>query len=208
MAPIAPIAPPVVSSSVALDAALLGCDDACTRRLFRELDDSDPALADHGAGVAAVAVAVGRRMLFGPDRLEALCRAALLHDLGKCLVPRKLLGKPGALSAAERRVVEGHAGVGSLLLVQEGLLSEASIVRHHHERWDGGGYPDRLRGREIPLESRIILVADTFDAMTSDRPYRVALSREAALEEIRRAAGSQLDPACAALALDVLGAAR
>jgi HD-GYP domain-containing protein (c-di-GMP phosphodiesterase class II) len=153
-------------------------------------------------------VTVGRRMLFGPGRLATLCRAALLHDLGKCLVPRELLRKPGALSAAERRVVEGHAGVGSLLLVQKGLLSEASIVRHHHERWDGAGYPDRLRGREIPLESRIILVADTFDAMTSDRPYRVALSREAALEEIRRAAGSQLDPACVAVALDVLGAAR
>ena len=208
MAPIASIAPPVVSSSAALDAALLGCDDACTGRLVRQLDESDPALADHGAGVAAVAVAMGRRMLLGAGRLETLCRAALLHDLGKCLVPRALLVKPGALSAAERRVVEGHAGVGSLLLVQEGLLSEASIVRHHHERWDGAGYPDRLRGREIPLESRIILVADTFDAMTSDRPYRVALSREVALEEIRRAAGSQLDPDCVAVALDVLRAAR
>ena len=208
MAPIASIAPPVVSSSVALDAALLGCDDARTRRLVRELEEHDPALADHGAGVAALAVSVGRRLLFGPDRLETLCRAALLHDFGKCLVPRALLRKPCTLSAAERRVVEGHAGVGSLLLVQEGLLSEASIVRHHHERWDGAGYPDRLRGAEIPLESRIILVADAFDAMTSDRPYRVALSREAALEELRRGAGSQLDPACVAVALDVLRAAR
>ena len=206
MAPIASIDPLVVSSSVALDAALLGCDDPCTRRLLRELDESDPALADHGAGVAAVAVAVGRRLLFGPGRLETLCRAALLHDLGKRLVPRELILKPGALSAAERRVVEGHAGVGSLLLVQEGLLSEASIVRHHHERWDGAGYPDRLRGLEIPLESRIILVADTFDAMTSDRPYRGALSHAAALRELRGASGSQLDPACVAVALDVLGA--
>jgi HD-GYP domain-containing protein (c-di-GMP phosphodiesterase class II) len=111
------------------------------------------------------------------------------------------------LSAPERRVVEGHAAVGSVLLVQEGLLSEASIVRHHHERWDGAGYPDRLCGREIPLESRIILVADTFDAMTSDRPYRAALSHEDALEEIRLAAGSQLDPACVAVALEVLGGA-
>ncbi len=208
MAPLASIAPPVASSSSSLDAALLACDDACTRRLARELGESDPALADHGAGVAAVAVAVGRRLLFGPARLETLCRAALLHDFGKCLVPRELLRKPGGLSAAERRVVEGHAGVGSLLLVEEGLLAEASIVRHHHERWDGSGYPDRLRGREIPLESRIILVADTYDAMTSDRPYRFALSHEVALEEIRHAAGSQLDPACVAEALEVLGAAR
>jgi HD-GYP domain-containing protein (c-di-GMP phosphodiesterase class II) len=197
-----------VSSFTALDAALLRCDDACTHRLVRELGECDPALADHGAGVAAVAVAVGRRLGFGADRLATVCRAALLHDVGKRLVPRELLVKPGVLSAPERRVVEGHAAVGSVLLVQEGLLSEASIVRHHHERWDGVGYPDRLCGREIPLESRIILVADTFDAMTSDRPYRAALSHEDALEEIRRAAGSQLDPACVAVALDVLGAAR
>ena len=208
MAPIASIDPVLVSPSVALDAALLGCDDACTRRLLHELDEGDPALAEHSAGVAAISVAVGRRLHFGPGRLEALCRAALLHDLGKRLVPSELLLKPGPLSAPERRVVEGHAGVGSLLLVQEGLLSEASIVRHHHERWDGAGYPDRLRGPEIPLESRIILVADTFDAMTSDRPYRVALSHAEALQEIRRAAGSQLDPACVALALDVLGPSR
>jgi HD-GYP domain-containing protein (c-di-GMP phosphodiesterase class II) len=208
MASLASLAPQDVSSFNALDAALVRCDDACTRRLVRELDEHDPALADHGAGVAAVAVAVGRRMRFGSRRLETLCRAALLHDVGKRLVPRELLLKPGALSAPERRVVEGHAAVGSVILVQEGLLSEATIVRHHHERWDGAGYPDRLCGWEIPLESQIILVADTFDAMTSDRPYRDALSHDAALEEIRRAAGSQLDPACVAVALDVLGAAR
>ena len=207
MASTASIDPLDVSSFTALDAALLRCDDACTRRLVRELDESDPALADHGAGVAAVAVAVGRRLQFGADRLETVCRAALLHDVGKRLVPRELLVKPGVLSAPERRVVEGHAAVGSVLLVQAGLLSEASIVRHHHERWDGTGYPDRLCGREIPLESRIILVADTFDAMTSDRPYRAALSHEDALEEIRLAAGSQLDPACVAVALEVLGGA-
>jgi putative nucleotidyltransferase with HDIG domain len=208
MAPIASIDSLDASSFTTLDAALIRCDDACTRRLVRELDARDPALADHGAGVAAVAVAVARRLEFRADRLETLCRAALLHDVGKQLVPRGLLLKPGALSAPERRVVEGHATVGSVLLVQAGLLSEASIVRHHHERWDGAGYPDRLCGVEIPLESRIILVADTFDAMTSDRPYRVAMSHEAALEELRRAAGSQLDPGCVAVALEVLGAAR
>jgi HD-GYP domain-containing protein (c-di-GMP phosphodiesterase class II) len=208
MAPITSISLPEVSSPTPLlDAALLRCDDVCTRRLVRELDESDHALADHGAGVAALAVAVGRRLRFGTERLETLCRAALLHDAGKRLLPPDLLAKPGPLSAPERRVVEGHAGVGSLVLLQEGLLSEASIVRHHHERWDGAGYPDRLRGEEIPLESRIILVADTFDAMTSDRPYRVALSHETALEEIRRGAGSQMDPACVAVALDILGAA-
>jgi HD-GYP domain-containing protein (c-di-GMP phosphodiesterase class II) len=84
------------------------------------------------------------------------------------------------------------------MLLSEGLLAEASIVRHHHERWDGTGYPDRLHGEAIPLESRIILVADTLDAMTTNRPYRVAMRREMALDEIRRASGSQFDPACVA----------
>ena len=202
MAPTASVE--TLDPSNALDVALLRCDDSCTRRLIRELDEADAALADHGAGVAAIAVAVGTRLRFGPERLATLCRAALLHDIGKRLVPRALLDKPHALSAAERRVVEGHAGVGSMLLLQEGLLSEASIVRHHHERWDGTGYPDRMRGREIPLESRIIFVADSYDAMTSDRPYHVAMSHEAALHELRRSAGSQLDPECVALVDDVL----
>ena len=191
-----------------LDVALLRCDDPCTRRLIRELADADAALADHGAGVAAVAAAAGTRLRFRPERLATLCRAALLHDIGKRFVPRALLDKPHALSAAERRVVEGHAAVGSMILLQEGLLAEASIVRHHHERWDGTGYPDRMRGLEIPLEARIIFVADSYDAMTSNRPYRVAMSREAALYELRCAAGSQLDPECVALVHDVLDARR
>jgi HD-GYP domain-containing protein (c-di-GMP phosphodiesterase class II) len=196
---------PLDATTSALDVALLRCDDACTRRLIGELHDADAALANHGAGVAAVAAAVGSLLRFGPERLTMLCRADLLHDIGKQFVPRALLDKPQSLSAAERRVVEGHAAVGSMLLLQEGLLAEASIVRHHHERWDGTGYPGRMRGLEIPLESRIIFVADTYDAMTSDRPYRAAMSRGAALRELRRCAGSQLDPECVALVHDVLG---
>jgi len=101
------------------------------------------------------------------------------------------------------QLVEAHARVGASMLVAAGLLSEASIVRHHHERWDGAGYPDRLHGDAIPLESRIILVADTFDAMTSDRAYRAAIPRAAALAEIERSAGSQLDPGCVAALRDV-----
>jgi HD-GYP domain-containing protein (c-di-GMP phosphodiesterase class II) len=89
------------------------------------------------------------------------------------------------------------------MLLQAGLHAEAAIVRSHHERWDGTGYPDRLRGEAIPLESRIIAVADTFDAMTSDRPYRAAMPRAMALAEIERVAGSQLDPPAAALMRDV-----
>jgi HD-GYP domain-containing protein (c-di-GMP phosphodiesterase class II) len=115
-------------------------------------------------------------------------------------VPAEVLGKPGLLLPHERQLVEAHAAVGATMLIQAGLLSEALIVRNHHERWDGTGYPDRLHGEAIPLESRIILVADTFDAMTSDRAYRGAMPPAVALAEIERAAGSQLDPSGAAAA--------
>jgi putative nucleotidyltransferase with HDIG domain len=174
--------------------------------LIRELDHLDPGLLAHGVGVAELALQIGPRLAIAGERLETLCRAALLHDIGKRFVPQEVLEKPAALLAHERQLVEAHAGVGASMLVAAGLLAEASIVRHHHERWDGAGYPDRLHGEAIPLESRIILVADTFDAMTSDRAYRAALPPSAALEEIERSAGSQLDPDCVAALCDVRSA--
>jgi putative nucleotidyltransferase with HDIG domain len=196
---------PATCSSAALEEALARCGDGRTRELVEQLEAADATLVEHGAGVAGLAVAIGRRLGVGGERLVTLCRAALLHDIGKRYVPREVLRKPGALLAHERQLVEAHPAVGASMLLQAGLLSEAAIVRHHHERWDGTGYPDRLHGDAVPLESRIILVADTYDAMTSDRAYRAALSRAAALAEIRRSAGSQLDPACAAA---VAGAVR
>ena len=172
---------------------------SCTRELVEQLEAADATLVAHGAGVAQLSVALGRRLGIAGERLVTLCRAALLHDIGKRYVPREVLGKPGPLLTHERQLVEAHPAVGATMLLQAGLLSEAAIVRNHHERWDGTGYPDRLHGDAIPLESRIILVADTFDAMTSDRAYRAAMPRAVALAEIERAAGSQLDPAGAAL---------
>jgi putative nucleotidyltransferase with HDIG domain len=176
-------------------------------KLIRELECVDPCLLAHGVGVAELALQMGPRLGVAGAQLETLCRAALLHDIGKQFVAQEVLDKPGALLAHERQLVEGHARVGASMLVAVGMLSEASIVRHHHERWDGAGYPDRLHGEAIPLESRIILVADTFDAMTSDRAYRAALPHAAALAEIERSAGSQLDPACVAVLCEVRSAA-
>jgi polar amino acid transport system substrate-binding protein len=149
---------------------------------------------------------MGRRLGIGGERLVTLCRASLLHDVGKRYVPREVLGKPGPLLSHERQLVEAHAAVGATVLLQAGLLSEAAIVRYHHERWDGRGYPDRLFRDAIPLESRIMMVADTFDAMTSDRAYRAALPPATAIDEIERAAGTQLDPSCAAALRDAVGA--
>ena len=194
------------SSSSALAAALARCGDAPTRKLVEQLEAADAMLAAHAAGVAQLSVALGRGLGIAGERLVRLCRAALLHDAGKRYVPREVLDKPGPLLAHERQLVEAHPAVGASTLLQAGLLSEAAIVRHHHERWDGTGYPDRRHGDAIPLESRIILVADTFDAMTSDRAYRAAMPPEVALAEIEHVAGSQLDPSGAAIVRAAVGA--
>ena len=198
---------PAHSSSLALSTALAICGDERTHELVDQLSAADATLVAHGAGVAQLALALGEAHGFGGERLVTLCRAALLHDIGKRYVPREVLCKPGALQPHERQLVEAHAAVGATMLVQAELYSEALIVRNHHERWDGTGYPDRLHGDVIPLESRIILVADTFDAMTSDRAYRAAMPPAVAVAEIERAAGSQLDPASAAMVRAVVGVA-
>jgi putative nucleotidyltransferase with HDIG domain len=198
---------PADVSSGSLAYALARCGDQRTRVLANDLNAANASLARHGADVAAVAVALARELGVGDERLEPLCRAALLHDIGKRYVPRSVLDKPGPLVADERQLVEAHPALGANILARAGLLSEALIVRHHHERWDGTGYPHRLRGEAIPLESRIVLVADALDAMTSDRPYRAAMPLATALSEIRRSAGSQLDPRCVE-ALDAIGALR
>jgi putative nucleotidyltransferase with HDIG domain len=194
------------SPSSPLAAALVRCGDRCTRDLVDELQAADETLVEHGAGVAHLAVTLGWRLGLGGERLDTLCRAALLHDVGKRYVPREVLEKPGPLLTHERQLVEAHAGVGASMLQQAGLRAEAAVVRNHHERWDGTGYPDRLHGDAIPLESRIIAVADTFDAMTSDRPYRAAMPADVALDEIERVAGSQLDPSAASLVRGALAA--
>ena len=196
-----------LNSSSALAAALAICGDAPTRELVEELNQADATLVAHGAGVARLAVALGQLLGLAGGRLVTLCRAALLHDAGKRYVPREVLAKPCALLPHERHLVEAHAAVGATMLVQAGLLPEALIVRNHHERWDGRGYPDRLHGDAIPLESRIIQIADTFDAMTSDRAYRAAMPPALAVAEIERAAGSQLDPTGAALVREAVGLA-
>jgi len=119
----------------------------------------------------------------------------LLHDVGKVGVPERILNKPGPLSAAEWRVMRTHPIIGYQIL--QGIpfmTTAASIVRCHHEMWDGAGYPEGLRGEQIPLPARVFQVVDAFDAMTTDRPYRASLGVDRAAEEIERMAGSQFDP--------------
>jgi putative nucleotidyltransferase with HDIG domain len=149
---------------------------------------------DHSENVAAYAVALGQALGLDRDRVVQLRRAALLHDVGKVAVSQATLSKPGRLTETEMAEIRLHSGVGATMLLHAGLLEEALWVRHHHERVDGAGYPDGLAGDDIPFEARIIFVADAFEAMTSDRPYREGMDVDEALAELRRCGGSQFEP--------------
>jgi HD-GYP domain-containing protein (c-di-GMP phosphodiesterase class II) len=131
-----------------------------------------------------------------PDQeIEKIRLAAVLHDIGKVAVPEEILQKPATLTSAEWRTVVQHPRIGQVILEQATLIRDAvPIILHHHERYSGHGYPFGLRGRDIPLGARIVAIADAYDAMTRDRPYRTAISHGEALMELRRHAGTQFDP--------------
>jgi HD-GYP domain-containing protein (c-di-GMP phosphodiesterase class II) len=129
-----------------------------------------------------------------PAQVELIRLAGSLHDLGKLAIPEEILRKPAPLTEAERLVLERHPQIGYRMLESLGVDPVAEWVLHHHERWDGAGYPDGVFGEQIPLGARIIFVADAYDAMTSDRVYRQRLSDEDAMAELVRCAGSQFDP--------------
>ncbi len=149
----------------------------------------------HVERAARYAMAVARKLAPELAQDPALYYGFLLHDVGKVGVPDSLLGKTGPLDEMERAVMRTHTIIGAMIISGiPGLERIAPIIRHHHERWDGHGYPDGLKGEEIPLGARIFSVADAFDAMTTDRPYRKALDVQEALDELRRGAGTHFDP--------------
>jgi HD-GYP domain-containing protein (c-di-GMP phosphodiesterase class II) len=150
---------------------------------------------EHVTTVAELCAALATQLRLD-DAAVLRCRlGGLLHDVGKVAVPSAILIKPTVLTAAEWEVVRNHCAHGeSIVLGFDALRDIAPIVRHHHERVDGGGYPDGLAGDAIPLEARIVAAADTYAAITADRSYRVARTSEEAFDELRRVAGSQLDP--------------
>jgi diguanylate cyclase (GGDEF)-like protein len=163
--------------------------------LVSVLQERDSLLAHHLADVAALAEAVSRRLNVPPEQLQTIRQAAELHDVGKLAIPEEILAKPGPLSEDEWEFVKRHTLIGERILASApALRSAAEVVRSSHERWDGGGYPDKLRGAEIPLGARIIAVCDAFDAMTSSRPYASSLSRQEAIRELVRCSGTQFDP--------------
>jgi diguanylate cyclase (GGDEF)-like protein len=163
-------------------------------RLIAVVTARDELVGEHSLAVAGLARSIGSRLGLDATELNGLYIAGLLHDLGKVAISDIILQKPSPLSAPELERVKEHPRVGYQLLEGLGLEPVDSWILHHHERCDGAGYPDGLAGADIPFGSRILHVADAFDAMTTDRPYRRALSIPAALDELRDNAGAQFDP--------------
>jgi putative nucleotidyltransferase with HDIG domain len=173
---------------------------ASMESLAEVLEIKDPYTHGHSVRVAHYASAIARELGFEDGKLRDVKLGSRLHDIGKIGVREAVLNKPGPLTDEEYRHVMTHPEIGARLLAP--LLRDApsvlNIVRSHHERYDGKGIPDGIAGENIPLEARIAAVADSFDAMTSARPYRSGLSMEATLDELRRFSGIQFDPTCVA----------
>jgi two-component system cell cycle response regulator len=162
--------------------------------LMQLLNEREPELHQHVRDVGVLATAIGRTYDLDSEQLDELRRAAELHDLGKLAIPDRILDKPEPLSEPEWRLMRQHTIIGERILnAAPALRPVARLVRSSHERWDGGGYPDRLAGRAIPLGSRIIAACDAYDAITSERPYHAARSSSEAMAELRRNAGTQFD---------------
>jgi diguanylate cyclase (GGDEF)-like protein/putative nucleotidyltransferase with HDIG domain len=162
--------------------------------LARAVDARDVYTGSHSQRVAELAARTARRLGLPEEEVELTRLAASLHDLGKLAIPEEILRKPGPLTEPERMVLERHPQIGFRMLESLGVDPVADWVLHHHERWDGSGYPDGLPGDQIPLGARIIFVADAYDAMTSERVYRRRVLTEQAVAELRRCAGTQFDP--------------
>ncbi len=163
--------------------------------LVKAMVARDSYLAGHSAGVSRVSGRIGRALSLPQEQLDTLALGALLHDVGKIGVPDRILHKPGGLTEEEYAVIKRHPTIGAEIVASTSELSPAlPAIRHHHERFDGQGYPNGLRAEEIPLVARVVAVADAFDSMTRERPYVSRKSAEAALEEIMRQAGTQFDP--------------
>jgi putative nucleotidyltransferase with HDIG domain len=160
------------------------------------VDAKDSYTRSHSETVSETCGLIAEELGLAPERVARLRLAGLLHDIGKIGIPDAILQKPSALTDEEFEVMKTHSKLGYRIVRGAELEQEAEWILHHHERPDGRGYPDGLRGDELPLESRIILVADAFEAMTSDRPYRRGQSECVALAELTRCSGSQFDPDC------------
>ncbi len=178
--------------------------DVTLEALGDALDLKDSETEGHSKRVTAYTIALARAMGIKPQEIKVIARGAFLHDIGKMAIPDQILRKPGPLTSEEQEIMREHCSRGYHILRKIPFLSDASeIVYSHQEHFDGTGYPNGLRGAEIPIGARIFAVADTLDAITSDRPYRKARSFDAARQEILRCSGTQFDPAVVEMFLKI-----
>lgn len=186
------------SASISFDATALvdrGSEFYALDRLTAGLDARMPGSFGHSRRVARLAASIAKVLGLPGEEVTRVCRAGALHDIGKVEVPVEIINKPGPLSDDEFALVRRHAAAGARMVARSSGDEElAEMVRYHHERYDGRGYPDGLVGDEIPVGARIVAAADTFDAATSPRPYRPAMGLREALALLRRESGRQLDP--------------
>lgn len=182
---------------------------ASTDALLAAVGARDAYTGEHARAVVSLVRRVGVRYGLSDAELDDVAHVALLHDIGKVGIPDAVLLKPDSLDAEEWRVMREHSAIGAAILASvPGLVHLTDAVRGEHERWDGTGYPDGLKGEAIPLASRIVLACDAYHAMTSDRPYRKACTPDEAVAELRRNAGLQFDPRAVRALLDVLDVER
>lgn len=178
--------------------------DVTLEALGDALDLKDSETEGHSKRVTAYTIALARAMGISPAEIKVIARGAFLHDIGKMAIPDEILRKPGKLTPEEQELMREHCARGYQMLRKIPFLAEAAeIVFTHQEHYDGSGYPSGLKGSAIPVGARIFAVADTLDAITSDRPYRVARSFDAAREEIIRCSGTQFDPAVVEIYLKI-----
>ncbi len=180
-------------------------DDPAIQVLIRAMEMRDPFTLGHSERVADMSVAAAQRMRWEDQKVADLRLGALLHDLGNLGVEDSVLNKVGRLTPEEISKMQSHTRLGAMLIDGIPALEPAlPAILFHHERWDGAGYPKRLLGADIPVEARIVAIADSYDAMISTRSYRKSLTREEAVRELKRASGYQFDPSLLGIFLDVL----
>ena len=170
-------------------------EEVAVAALLELVEEAAPDVAAHMERTARLARVFGLEVELADPLLQLVVRTARVHDVGKLAIPPWVLEKPGPLSSSERALMEAHSVTGQKILERKpALISIGPLVRATHERWDGNGYPDRLKGSAIPLPSRIVSVCDAFDAMTNPRLYRRSLTIDSAMDELRLGSGTQFDP--------------
>jgi HD-GYP domain-containing protein (c-di-GMP phosphodiesterase class II) len=185
----------MVSKVTQTQASLKSLHLNTVKALIEAIEAKDPYTRGHSENVARYAMLLGHELDLSPEALDRLHAAALLHDIGKIGIREDVLNKPSKLDSAEYEHIKTHPAISAQIVGRiPNLALIASIIKHHHEHFDGKGYVDGLGGEDIPLESRILAIADTFDAMTSDRPYRESCTKQRAFTELRKCSGKQFDP--------------